>query len=362
MSKTLYLFVTSLRPDAYINSIVHCFQKKKITKAVLLYIDEGSDLDKDASMAQEANLHIHALLEALVDGYYKERPKKSNSTSSKDDTQEDTMLREEYGDRITEIMHLYDDCRRKVVIGPYADGKDIPYAELRKRLEQIYNDDPESIFDVTAVGKEKLGDIFAVFLTLGINNLHHFKIEPRMDFQNPWRNLIHNFRENETYRYVNLLETPIYRECSNLIKVYSEKELKVPAEDFNQAVKKNEIQLNALQQNESSRQSAARLFLIVAIVAMLVCLVLIVFFFLSWSQSWGKETGILSASLSSIAGFISAVFFRQLNKANSRADDFADEIKRHQKIQAEIEFVESIADPIEKDKLKSEIIRKFSQV
>ncbi len=349
MTKTLYLFVTSNIPDPYVNSIVHCFKKKKIIKAVLLHIDEDSDTDKDASKALEISIHIHALLDALADGKYVYRPSIPNKSY--------IDLGDSDAQKTSTARQLYGECHRKVSIVPYKNNQDIPYSKVREVIAQLHHDEPESIFDVAAVGKEKLGDIFSVFLTEGIDNLHTFQITRQRDFEHPWKDLIHELEENHSYRYVNLLDTLIYKECLNLIKVYPKHTSTVSQDEYEQAVRENQIRLDSLSQNEQQKRVQSNIWFIASVGSTLVGLIFIGVLFISLRQNWDSVVTNFSGVISAISGFLLLVFISQSNRANRRTDVLVNELSKRRDIDLQIRIIESMKDPIEKDKLKSEVVR-----
>jgi len=101
------------------------------------------------------------------------------------------------------------------------DSRDINYLELRGELARIRKNEPDSIFDVTAIKKSFIGDIIACCLLEGIHNVYTFDLEYTPNFDEPWKMLFHELRsdtlEESFYRYTNIVYTPIFRECSHWI-------------------------------------------------------------------------------------------------------------------------------------------------
>jgi hypothetical protein len=58
---------------------------------------------------------------------------------------------------------------------------------------------------------------FACSLLENIDKLYTFEVKP--DFDKPWRTLIHGLEEGKTYRYINLVETPIFKESNKSILI-----------------------------------------------------------------------------------------------------------------------------------------------
>src|SRR2546423_10299685 len=73
MSQGLYIFVTSDRPDQYLNPILHCLQKQTIEKVVFVYVENGPDEDDNAGIsAEDMRERVRGLLNKLADeGKYK---------------------------------------------------------------------------------------------------------------------------------------------------------------------------------------------------------------------------------------------------------------------------------------------------
>jgi hypothetical protein len=101
--------------------------------------------------------------------------------------------------------------------------QDIGYLDLRKELSQIRKREPLSILDVTAISKSYLGDILAASIIEGIQNLYTFDLKTKPNFDKPWTMLFHDLQgdsqDKHLYQYVNIVDTPIFRECSNSILV-----------------------------------------------------------------------------------------------------------------------------------------------
>jgi hypothetical protein len=129
---------------------------------------------------------------------------------SKEGTEVD--LKPIYGDKWEVFKDkFYEPCLNNTKF----DTEDVPYLGLREYIANINRTEPDSIFDVTAISKTFLGDIFAIAITERVSNLHTFDVG-KPDFEEPWKSLIHAMGK---YNYVNLLNTSIFKECSNLISV-----------------------------------------------------------------------------------------------------------------------------------------------
>src|SRR5437588_4055824 len=212
MTKSLYLFVTSDRPDQYLNTILHCLQDENPSEVVFLGVKNrpGNDISSSAKLVRE---NVELLLSSLASGKYKYFTgiKKGNE----DDLQKYYPL-----DRLATISEKYASAKARKV--SWSD-KEIDYFKLREELARIHKTEPKSIFDVSAVSKSYLGDIFAIGVVEGIDNICTFNLNRGPNFDKPWESLFHelDFRKpgNKGYDYVNLTKTHIYDKCTKSILI-----------------------------------------------------------------------------------------------------------------------------------------------
>jgi hypothetical protein len=94
----------------------------------------------------------------------------------------------------------------------------VPYLSLRRYIS-ILGKRKGVIVDVTSVSKVYIGDIFACSLLENIDRLYTFELLVKPDFDKPWKTLIHTLAEDKTYKYTNLVETPIFKESSKSILI-----------------------------------------------------------------------------------------------------------------------------------------------
>jgi hypothetical protein len=100
------------------------------------------------------------------------------------------------------------------------DFERIKYLELRKFISSLKKRKSEEIIlDVTSVTKVYIGDILACCLLDNINEIRTFELLIAPDFSHPWRMLIHELEEGRQYRYLNLVETPIFQESAKAILI-----------------------------------------------------------------------------------------------------------------------------------------------
>jgi len=212
MAKTLVLFVTSERPDQYLNPVVHCLLYEQVSKIVFIYIKGFGNTatnSNERGISGKVSRNVQILLESLSKGVYRYFDIPDNDTVD---------LKSIYSERIEGIKGIYKDCLEKDVNWSH---RDINYLDLRKELA-LAKKETDSIFDITAVGKSYLGDILAASIIEGISNLHTFDLRVKPNFDEPWLMLFHDLKidsSKDKYQYVNIVNTPIFKESSNSLLV-----------------------------------------------------------------------------------------------------------------------------------------------
>ncbi len=215
MAEALYLFVTSERPDQYLNPTLHCLQHKNLSKIVFLYVENRAGSESEtSSSARSVRENVESLLASLAyEGKYKYFTGKMKG--------KEVDLQTVYlPDILASIKQKYSLLKDRKV--PWLD-KEIDYFNLREELTKIHKEEPEAIFDVSAVSKGYLGDIFAIGVLEGIDQIYTFNLNKGANFDEPWKSLYHElvFRKADSngYDYTNLTKTYIYKICSKSILV-----------------------------------------------------------------------------------------------------------------------------------------------
>lgn len=219
MTKTLYLFVTSERPDTYLNPVAHCILNEGVTEVVFLSVqgvDEGTGGQAPAASTNRSatvERWVTSLAEDLAVGEY--RYFHGERARTKVD------LRSMYPpEAIATMQQIY---RQILDSRIHWDHRDIRYSDLRKEISAIAARNPPSIVDVTSVKKAFLGDLVAASIIEGLDSLYTFDLHQHLDFERPWTMLFHELKEpvatGTKYKYTNLLETPVFRECSRSLLV-----------------------------------------------------------------------------------------------------------------------------------------------
>jgi hypothetical protein len=207
--KTLYLFVTSDRPDQYLNSVAHCVLNEGVRAVEYIsvrYPDQNNQ--QPGGLAGKIAHRVTVLLNEIVnDGSYKNFQEPDPLSSRHD-------LRTIYPDRLNGIRELYRPC---LSLQPKAI--DLPSTQLREKIRSVAQS-TDSIVDITSAKKSLLGDILAASVVEGLDRLYTFELTSPPDFDRPWSMLLHDLLPaGKGYTYVNLVETDVFKECSRSILV-----------------------------------------------------------------------------------------------------------------------------------------------
>jgi hypothetical protein len=219
VSRTLHLLVTSERPDAYLNSVVHCLLYEEVREVEFLHIQgfgEDSPSRRPVAGMRSANVsrYTQLLLEDLAEtGEYR--------YFAGEHSGEKVPLRQEYPlDQFTAMQEIYRYCLQLKV---HWDHRDIAYTNLRNEIAAIVSKKSDPIIDVSAVSKTFIGDLVAAGVVEGLSALHTFDLIKHADYDHPWTMLFHELRPNGSspakYKYINLLDTRVFRECSKSLLV-----------------------------------------------------------------------------------------------------------------------------------------------
>jgi hypothetical protein len=202
--RDLHIFVTTDRPDQYLNSIVHCIEKG--TKHVVFIQVEDSRTEQVQLNLLRAN--VYNLLQNLSTGVYK------YYTGALEDKA--VQLDTEYNaDDLAKLKAKYSLC---LTDGINWTVERVQYLSLRRYIS-VLGKKKGVIFDVTSVSKVYVGDIFACSLLENIDRLYTFELLVKPDFDKPWKTLAHELVEGKAYRYTNLVETPIFKESNKSILI-----------------------------------------------------------------------------------------------------------------------------------------------
>ena len=201
--KSLYVFVTTDRPDQYLNSIVHCI-KKGTTCIVLIQVEDSKNEQIQLNLLRT---NVYNLLQNLSSGCYKYYTGRLKDTMVSLDTEYST-------DEITKVKVQYNSCLTDNIRW---EVERIKYLDMRQYIYSLKTINKDMIIDVTSVAKAYVGDIFACCLLENISELCTFELLVKPDFDKPWKTLIHELEEGTGYRYTNLVETPIFKEIAKAL-------------------------------------------------------------------------------------------------------------------------------------------------
>jgi hypothetical protein len=202
--RDLYIFATTDRPDQYLNSIVHCIEKG--TKHIVFVQVEDSRIEQVQLNLLRTN--VYNLLQNLSAGVYKHY-----TGDFKDKV---VQLDLEYNaDELAKLKAKYSLC---LTDGINWTVERIEYLNLRRYISAL-GKRKSVIIDVTSVSKVYIGDIFACSLLENIDKLCTFELLVKPDFTKPWKTLIHELVDGKAYRYINLVETPIFKESNKSILI-----------------------------------------------------------------------------------------------------------------------------------------------
>ncbi|HYW19175.1 MAG TPA: hypothetical protein VE956_07620 [Nodularia sp. (in: cyanobacteria)] len=202
--RDLYIFVTTDRPDQYLNSIVHCVEKG--TKKIIFIQVEDSQSEQVQLNLLRTN--IYNLLQNLSTGSYK-----YYTGSFKDQV---IPLDSEYTvDNLARLKARYSSYLTDSINWTI---ERVQYLNLRRYICDIRKN-KGAIVDITSVSKVYMGDIFACSLLENIDKLCTFELLIKPNFDKPWKTLIHELAEGKEYKYTNLVATPIFKESNKSILI-----------------------------------------------------------------------------------------------------------------------------------------------
>lgn len=214
--KSLYLFVDSERPDQYLNPLVFCILQHDVRRIVFLHIKGLRDTDSTGLSVDGLSGRVMAAVQGQLEGLAE---RGEYICSSGTHSGQHVMLATEYGDEeARRIREYYGRCRKLPIS---FSNEELDYDNLRTRLRTIAREGRAAFVDVTAVKKRYLGDVVAAGLVEGLTGLFTFDLTSQLDFEHPWRMLIHDLEKGERIRflYLNLLDTPLYRTCTKLVVI-----------------------------------------------------------------------------------------------------------------------------------------------
>jgi len=187
----LYIFVTSEIPDPYINVIAHCNANyRSLSQVTLVGITEDRGrIPTEIGKLERLRQNISDLLDNLCRSKY---PKKVDGQLTLLDIQIEPADRQRY-----------DDLKRLTL-----ETKVLDYQILGEEISSLIHstDSFKYIFDVTAVAKSYLVDVYTILRFKNVSDIYSFELFKKRDFDE--RDLIHNLVYRKTYGFTCLAETP----------------------------------------------------------------------------------------------------------------------------------------------------------
>lgn len=224
--KTLYIFADSVRPDPYINSIVHCVLDRDVRTIKIIHIrglgrlqeTDGQDTQEISRQGSGFSGRLLGDIQAQLKGL----AERGEYTFAEDHERKGERLLLDNDYDSVKVIQIQDFYRRYRSISVSWSNADIDYSHLRSELRKIAKEKYSAYADISTVRKKYLGDIISAALVEGLEQLHTFDILlPKLDYQHPWRMLIHDLIKDQKslFSYVNIISTPIYRDCSRVVFV-----------------------------------------------------------------------------------------------------------------------------------------------
>lgn len=189
--KALFIFVTSDRPDVYINAICYCAEHYDLKRVVYLGITKDKIQQKnEEEYLKRVRSKVKELLVNLSNGKYLYWDKDEKKMKIKE-IEVSNHDKKRYG----EISEL--EPETEVLI----------YGELEAKIKEFVKASGEScIFDVSAISKSYLVDIYTILLSQGTGDIYTFDLKKKPEFDET--DLIHRLSIDQGhYDYVKVTES-----------------------------------------------------------------------------------------------------------------------------------------------------------
>lgn len=184
--RDLCIFVTSAIPDVFINVIGYCAEHYSLGQVLLVSIikDKGQKSSEEAKIARIRDSIVHQL-NLLQAGKYQHKNQE------------------------TEIeISPHDKIRYTKIARAPISTKVLIYNELEKDIEHLLQKkEPPYLFDISAILKAYLIEVFALLLSRGMREVYAFELKLKERTFNE-RELIHNLSiDTGDYEYVNIAQS-----------------------------------------------------------------------------------------------------------------------------------------------------------
>lgn len=188
--KPLYIFATSERPDAYINTLAYTIEHLQVTAIHVIVISEhdyDEEVREDALLASTVVANISEQLRALSSERY---IKNWNDSGSKVAVPLPSPSNIEVYKRCLEAMNKSG-----------TTGIVVPLSNLDRTLRS-YVSKNGCIIDVSALKKNLLVDVVATLLSIGFSEVYSFELKKKQTYDQA--DLYHNLRVNDDFVFRNL--------------------------------------------------------------------------------------------------------------------------------------------------------------
>jgi hypothetical protein len=182
----LYVFVTSNKPDVYINPIRHCIEHFSNLNQRIKFVSIYEDKDKKDSMK--------AYIESVIDLVKKRLTVLSRGQYPKKGQLEDIKIEKYQKNKYLNAVKNYE-----FVAEPFL------YNELEEELKKAIEEN--CVFDATGFQKDYLVDVYTILHLLNNANLHYFKLKTLKDRTYDDQELIHNLHLGNDYDFENISES-----------------------------------------------------------------------------------------------------------------------------------------------------------
>lgn len=189
----LYIFATSERPDAYINTVAYAIEHRQATALFIIVISEHDyteEMQESELLASTVMANISEQLRKLSAGEYIEKwngPDGRVPSALQNSTSLDVYK------RCLEVMNRSG-----------TTGIVIPLSNLDNTLRG-YVSRGDCIIDVSALKKNLLVDVVATLLSIGFSEVYSFELKKKQSFNEA--DLYHNLRINDDYVFRNLAKS-----------------------------------------------------------------------------------------------------------------------------------------------------------
>lgn len=205
--KPLYIFATSERPDAYINTLAYSLDHLQVTAIYIIVISEhdyAEEVREGEVLASTVVSNINEQLHALSSGRY------IKSWGDPDVRPADAL-------QVQANTDIYRRCL-EAMNKSGTTGVVVPLSNLDRTL-RAYVAKSDCIMDVSALKKNLLVDVVATLLSIGFSGVYSFELKKRQTYGQA--DLYHSLRVNEDFIFRNLARSESVKKSLHRISRWS---------------------------------------------------------------------------------------------------------------------------------------------